>query len=109
MWYIEEHKKLVVSLNDGEDRFIIINMKPLSKKVIDGEKDNWWAFNAKQISREKLFDWNASGLLHTFREKSAEVLKDTKKQHSKFNDFCYCTFRTNKELHGKNCKTSKNH
>ena len=54
------------------------------KKEIDGEKDNWWAFNAKQIIlREKLFDWNAGGLLSYFREKRAEVLKDTKKQHGK--------------------------
>ena len=84
MWYIDEHKKLIVSLEDIEENFIIINMKPLSKKEIDGEKDNWWAFNAKQIIlREKLFDWNAGGLLQYFREKRAEVLKNPKKQHCK--------------------------
>ena len=84
MWYIDDHKKLVVCLEDVEERFIILNMKRLANKEIDDDKDNYWAFNTKQIIlREKLFDWDAGGLNQAFREKRAEVLKDAKKQQGK--------------------------
>ena len=65
-----------------------MNMKRLNNKVIDDDKDNHWAFNFKQIIlKEKLFDWNAGGLHQSFRDKRAEVLKDTKKQQSKCQQF----------------------
>ena len=67
-------------LDDVEERFIILNIKRLVNKEIDDDKDNYWAFNTKQII---LKDWNAGGLNQAFREKRAEVLKDPKKQQGK--------------------------
>ena len=76
-WYIDQHKKLVVVAGLQECHFVILTMKRLYKKTIDGETDTWWGFNLKRILlRESNFDIDVSGLYPKINEKVKAIRKN---------------------------------
>ena len=63
-WFINNGDSLVVDHPDhGELVFKVYEMRRLGRKLLKGERKDWWAFNSsKIIMAEELFDWLHPGL-----------------------------------------------
>jgi hypothetical protein len=83
-WFINNDDVLVINSEEhGEIPFKIYSMSRMGRRLLKGERKDWWSFNAsKVIVAEENFDWEHPGLKNKLANRSKEMMRDPEEARS---------------------------